>query len=307
MNAVCSLCKREFSTLTDRDDSAPCLRRPLARCSRPLAATIDDFIPDLERLREQLQLRGLAAPDRSEIWACIGVAGRGVLRRSWTGQAEISASRLNAMASAPEPEPNLDATAPRAFPRLLTRSPRVGRCTGCWLKVGREMCSACGGRGRIVIGDNASDCSACQGGYRACDSCDGSGRAAQVEVEYVEHHVRPFAHVFLPESNVPVARAMHGFISTRSSIPDALRIHLDDDFASGDGYRGGTRGPQLGDVRLGHALDHARRYAARLTNLPNLLASKHEAHAWPYRVMTWNTGALQVAVYDEHRAPQLLL
>lgn len=267
---------------------------------------LEDFIPTISALAPELTLRQMRPPDRSELFACIGVAGLGVSRRSWTNEVELSEKRLDELRAEVVPKGDPGATGPRGFRRLRTAAPRFGRCTDCWLKPGLELCSVCGGRAQIFVSDAARPCG-CTSGYRTCDSCDGTARAARVVVEYFEDRAQPFAHVFFPDAGAAAITAMQTFVRRRLSVPAALRIRLDDDFASGDGYRGGNRGALVAGARLGSALEHARHYVERLRSLPSIAAIEFEAHAWPFSVLSWNAGAVAYAACDENGQATLLV
>lgn len=238
-------------------------------------ATFDDYVPDPALAKSDAAL---------EPWLCIAVSGTVVERRSFFDAVECPLALYEKLLSDAPPTPDLKAKAPRNWRRVPDefRDLRAARCSACWVDKGRQLCTVCGGTGRIHIGDSFTRCSSCEYGYRKCDSCDGSGQAVKLNVEYGEDRARPFAHIFVPDVTLSLHASLRRFIAAQPTIPEALAVNLDEDFSSADAYRGRSEREHYRGHAAGKALERAQHYIARITRLPTVVAERHAAHVWPF-------------------------
>ena len=245
----------------------------------------EDYIPNAASVRQDLAARNLQDGPLQR-WVCLAIAGRVVERRSFQDKVEVSESGYEALLGARVPEPDLEAAAPRnsrRVPEKFRAQPTVD-CSSCWLERGKQLCTICGGRGMVTMGDNLRSCPACTDGYRSCDSCAGTGSAVRLSVEYIEDRARSFAHIFVPEVPFAMHSRIRRFIAESTSIPSALLVDLEQDFQSADAYRGSGEKSQIRGHRAGKALERAQHYVSRITRLQAVVAERHAAYAWPIAV-----------------------
>jgi hypothetical protein len=275
-----------------------------------MAERFEDYVPDLSRADALLAEMGRSQTADAERRALIGVAGRALLRKSWSDQVELGERIFAELCAAPEPEPALDVIGSRNH-RLLhpeSRNARPQRCAECWQKFGRSLCAACGGDGKLRVSDSSMDCSACAGsGSIVCPICEGSGKSVRVTIAYAEDRTADFAHVFAPDLSHALGLRLAAFIPSRRSVPAALGFELLDEQDRVDAYRGRRGVEEYRGHRLGSALGRARHYVERVRRSPSVMASRYGATAWPFALLRLQGGGEAALLLDEERNPHVVL
>lgn len=229
------------------------------------------------------------APEGSKVERRVAVlvSARVVQRSSWSDEVEVSERVFTELASAEAPEPRLHAEGVARFRTLDpgSRGARPRKCGLCFASPGTEACRICDGTGRVYEGEDAMDCKYCDSGRRPCTTCDGTMLSVPVRVIYGEDRVREVPHMFLPAIPVALREPLAQFFRQRASVPDALRLDLDEDFAPADAYRGRRAQQEIHGHKADAALAGAKQYVARLRRLPSVVAMEERAYAWPFAVV----------------------
>ena len=267
----------------------------------------EDFVPQVDDLLPLLASFDLERPSREERVIALLVVGKGVARKSWVDDVEVSERLFRRLMKNQMPDGDLAATETKTFALLheSSRSASVGRCSECWYDRGRVLCPVCGGSGLIPVGDGTISCN-CDRGKLTCGHCDGTGKALKVKVVYYEDAVQTFGHVFAPELEAQFRERVQKFLRSRAFLPEVLQFSLDEELDPGDAYRGRVTAGYHRGHRVGRGVELAKQYLGRLERLPSVAAISHRAWTWPMLSMRWTSGYVAVAVCDEDGKPQLL-
>ncbi len=268
------------------------------------------YVPDVSNADVLLADLGRSRHTSADRYVLLGVSGTAAVRKSWSDTVELSERDFEELRDAPDPEPDLSAPGVRRH-RLLadgSHGAKSARCSGCWMNPGRELCSHCGGEGRVATADGPVDCSVCEmRGQRVCSICGGSAKSVKVELIFADDHVTPFAHVFVPNVEYALLATLSRFLRAQSSLPECLGFALDDDHARVDAYRGRRGDEEYRGHRLGDTLPRARHYVERLRAAPSVLALRAEAHVWPFLRLELEGGGLAALVVDAGGVTRVLL
>jgi hypothetical protein len=282
-----------------------------------MAEEFEDFVPEASAANSLLAELGKRPVARSERCALLGVSGSAVLRKSWTDAVELSEAEFATVRDAPEPAANLDQAGPSQH-RMLdpeSRFANAGRCSSCWVAVGKQICERCGGLGRHwppaagpVPSVPGTPCEPCSGsGQLACATCGGSGKSVKADLIFAEDRVTPFAHVFVPDVSYGLMIALSTFLRSRSRVPDCLRFALSDDHERVDAYRGRRGHEEYRGHQLGQTLARARHYLERVTAAPSVVRLRSSAHLWPFVRLELEDGGAAALVHDESHTACLIV
>jgi hypothetical protein len=275
-----------------------------------MSERFEDFVPELSLADPQLARLGRSRMAEAARCGLIGVAGRAVLRKSWSDRVELSQRELAELCSAADPEARLDVLGSRAHRMLAdgSRDATPKRCGDCWQELGRARCAACEGDGKLRAGETVRDCPACGGsGHIVCPKCEGSGRCVPVTIAYAEDRTISFAHLFAPEIPRTLSVKLVQFVASRRSIPEVLGFDLLDEQHRVDAYRGRRGAEEYRGHRLGSALSRARHYIERVRRAPSVIASRHSASVWPLALLELTGGGIAALLLDEGRNPHVVL
>jgi hypothetical protein len=195
----------------------------------------------------------------------------------------LEISQHQAMTGVDPAPPALEDTPEAVHHRYFeTVDGQVHQCTVCTMMPGRQLCSTCGGSGRIHTDrDEPTICPGCSGErYLTCSNCDGRGNAVWVDAVYITDQAVRLHRVYFPSALLgahvfEIETALLDF-----AIPDPLAISLDPKLQRGPYRDAAPRQAVFHGFEYGDALARARAEVDfRLGQRP--LDSEVHAFAYP--------------------------
>ncbi len=249
-------------------------------------APVQRFLPGAEasievrRFFRAIDL-GRHPPQRKTQWAAVVVSARFLLRDRRTERIEIS-EHLASLGSEP-PLPSLEHTPQPVHHRYFENiDAQVHECTVCTMLPGRQLCSTCGGSGRIQTErDEPIACPGCEGSrYLPCSNCDGRGHAVWVDAVYLTDAALQLHRVYFPSAllNARIFEIETALLDF--AMPEPLAISLDPKLQRGPYRDAAPRQAVFHGFEYGDALARARAEVEfRLGQRP--LDSEVRAYAYP--------------------------